>query len=89
LDPTEIYSKLEDRLKKAKEWRNQASARFNEATKRRAGIAYPDSTFNIEEASRDYGSALKAVTKATVEINEFLLHGRVPAEDAPDTPGKK
>jgi hypothetical protein len=81
MEQSRILLRLEEDLIKARERRNRASARFDEAMSGApSGIPYPDSTERLRIASKEYTLALEAVKGALKKQNDFLIHGIVPPE---------
>ena len=74
-----ILRSLQNNLREAREWRERASARFDEVTRAGpGGIPYPDSVDRIKAASKEYSLALNAFENALKEQNEYILHGKIP-----------
>jgi hypothetical protein len=79
MERARILQQLEEDLAKAREWRNRASARFDEAISHApSAIPYPDSTERVKVASKEYTLALQAVQDALKKQSDFLLRGILP-----------
>lgn len=74
-----ILRSLQDKLREAREWRERASARFEEVTRAGpSGLPYPDSVDRIKAASNEYTLALNAFNDALKEQNDYIVHGKIP-----------
>jgi hypothetical protein len=82
MERAQVRQRLEEDLTKARERRNQATARFDQAigTAPSAGIPYPDSSERLRNASKELTLALEAVKVALKRQNDFLLHGIEPPD---------
>ncbi len=81
MDRFEILRVLRDDVTAAQQRRDEASARFTEVMMHDTpgGIPHPHHTERIHEASRAYSVAQQGATDALMRLNEFLIHGTVPA----------
>jgi hypothetical protein len=81
MDRARILQGLENDRTKARERRNRASTRFDEAVSGAAsGIPYPDNTERLRNASKEYTLALEAVKDAPKKQNDFLIRGILPPD---------
>ena len=55
--------------------------RFDEAMQLPSGIPYPDSTHEIQLASREYTAAIRDVVKAARAVSDFLADGTLPQDE--------
>ena len=81
LDSAKIRQALHQDLRIAHEKRDRASARLNEVMNDiPSGIPSPDGTDRIRQASQQSRDAQKEVMDALTRLNNFLIHGTIPAE---------
>jgi hypothetical protein len=70
---------LEEQFQAAVKRRDEASARFNEAS-HPSGLPHPDGTQRMIKATGEYGDALRGVTLAVQRIADFKIRGIVPED---------
>ena len=81
MEPDPILRVLREELEGAQRRRDAASERFDEMIRQvPSGIPYPDSTFRIKQASREYTRTLQELQGALLRINDYLTHGKIPPE---------
>jgi len=81
VEPDPILRALHEELEGAQRRREAASECFDKIIRQApSGIPYPDSTFRIHQASREYTRALQSVQSALVKMNDYLAHGKIPPE---------
>lgn len=81
LDNEQIRQAFHQDLRIAHEKRDRASARLNEVMNDiPSGIPSPDGTDRIRQASQQSRDAQKEVMDSLTRLNNFLIHGTIPAD---------
>jgi uncharacterized protein YPO0396 len=77
----DMLEALRDQLRAAQRQRDLASDRFDTILHQvPRGLPNPDSTELVRQASREYRRMQQELVNALERLNEYLVHGKIPAE---------
>jgi len=81
MDPMRIREKLEAKIQRNRDLRDEAWALFSTALDQVAsGIPPPDGTDRISWAARRFSHAYRECERARDELMEFIVNGSAPAD---------
>jgi len=81
MDPRPIREKLEEKIRRSRDLRDEAWAIFSAALDEVAsGIPHPDGADRISLAARRFNYAYRECERARDELMEFIVNGIAPAD---------